>query len=66
MRITIIGAGGVSGYIGARLAQGGCDVGFVASGAVAELGKAVNVPAPMNRAVRDILALYAQGKQIVT
>jgi 2-dehydropantoate 2-reductase len=32
------------------------------SGAVVELGKAVNVPAPMNRAARDILALYAQGK----
>jgi 2-dehydropantoate 2-reductase len=66
MRITIIGAGGVGGYFGARLAQGGCDVGFVARGAVTELGNAVNVPAPMNRSVRDILALYAQGKQIVT
>ncbi len=33
MRITIIGAGGVGGYFGARLAQGGCDVGFVARGA---------------------------------
>jgi 2-dehydropantoate 2-reductase len=33
------------------------------SGAVVELGKAVGVPAPINRAARDILALYAQGKQ---
>jgi 2-dehydropantoate 2-reductase len=33
------------------------------SGAVVELGKAVNVNAPMNSAVRDILALYAHGKQ---
>jgi len=65
MRITIIGAGGVGGYFGARLAHAGCDAGFVANGAVAELGKADNVPAPMNRAARDILALYAQGKQIV-
>jgi 2-dehydropantoate 2-reductase len=32
MRITIIGSGGVGGYFGARLAQGGCDVGFVARG----------------------------------
>ena len=32
MRITIIGAGGVGGYFGARLAHGGCDVGFVARG----------------------------------
>src|SRR5665213_2543130 len=33
MRITIVGTGGVGGYFGARLAQGGCDVGFVARGA---------------------------------
>lgn len=33
LRITIMGAGGVGGYFGAKLAQGGCDVGFVARGA---------------------------------
>jgi 2-dehydropantoate 2-reductase len=33
MRITIIGAGGVGGYFGARLAKSGCEVGFVARGA---------------------------------
>ncbi|HEY1866495.1 MAG TPA: 2-dehydropantoate 2-reductase [Candidatus Acidoferrales bacterium] len=33
MRITIMGSGGVGGYFGARLVQGGCDVGFVARGA---------------------------------
>ena len=32
LRITVIGAGGVGGYFGAKLAQGGCDVGFVARG----------------------------------
>jgi len=32
MRITIMGTGGVGGYFGARLAQAGCDVGFVARG----------------------------------
>jgi 2-dehydropantoate 2-reductase len=32
MRITILGAGGVGGYFGGRLAEGGCDVGFVARG----------------------------------
>lgn len=32
------------------------------SGGVVDLGAAVNVPAPMNRAVRDILALYVNGK----
>ena len=33
MRVIVIGAGGVGGYFGARLLQGGCDVGFVARGA---------------------------------
>jgi len=33
MRIAIIGAGGVGGYFGARLAQAGHDVAFVARGA---------------------------------
>ena len=33
MKITIFGTGGVGGYFGARLAQAGCDVGFVARGA---------------------------------
>lgn len=33
MRIAIIGAGGLGGYFGARLCQGGADVHFVARGA---------------------------------
>jgi 2-dehydropantoate 2-reductase len=33
MQITVMGAGGVGGYFGGRLAQGGCNVGFVARGA---------------------------------
>lgn len=33
LRVTVIGAGGVGGCFGARLAQGGCEVGFVARGA---------------------------------
>jgi 2-dehydropantoate 2-reductase len=32
VKITVVGAGGVGGYFGTRLAQGGCDVGFVARG----------------------------------
>lgn len=32
MRITIIGAGGVGGYFGGRLLEGGSDVGFLARG----------------------------------
>ena len=33
MRIAIMGSGGVGGYFGARLAQAGYDVGFIARGA---------------------------------
>ncbi|MFN2476899.1 MAG: ketopantoate reductase family protein, partial [Chthoniobacterales bacterium] len=33
LRVTVLGTGGVGGYFGARLAQGGCDVSFVARGA---------------------------------
>jgi 2-dehydropantoate 2-reductase len=33
------------------------------SGGVVELGKAVNVQTPLNRAVSDILALHAQGRK---
>jgi 2-dehydropantoate 2-reductase len=33
MRILVIGAGGVGGYLGARLTKAGCDVTFVARGA---------------------------------
>jgi 2-dehydropantoate 2-reductase len=32
------------------------------SGGVVELGKAVGVPTPAHRAVRDILVLHAQGR----
>ena len=32
MKIAIMGSGGVGGYFGARLAQGGCDVYFIARG----------------------------------
>ena len=33
MKIVVIGAGGVGGYFGARLAHAGCDVTFIARGA---------------------------------
>lgn len=32
LRVTVMGSGGVGGYFGARLAQGGCNVSFVARG----------------------------------
>jgi 2-dehydropantoate 2-reductase len=40
MRIAVVGAGGVGGYFGARLAQGGEDVAFVARGAHLEAMRA--------------------------
>src|SRR5262245_31558673 len=33
MRIAVVGAGGVGGYFGGRLAEGGADVAFIARGA---------------------------------
>lgn len=33
MKIAVMGAGGVGGYFGGRLAQAGCDVSFIARGA---------------------------------
>lgn len=33
MKIAVMGSGGIGGYFGARLAQGGCDVAFIARGA---------------------------------
>src|SRR5690349_19681950 len=33
MRIAVMGAGGLGGYFGARLAQGGAEVTFIARGA---------------------------------
>lgn len=33
MRIAVMGSGGVGGFFGARLAQAGCDVSFIARGA---------------------------------
>ena len=32
MRVIVMGAGGVGGYFGARLLQGGSDVKFIARG----------------------------------
>ena len=36
MRFAVVGAGGVGGYFGGRLAQGGADVAFIARGATLE------------------------------
>ena len=53
MRIAVIGAGGVGGYFGARLAQAGHDVAFVARGAhlaaIRERGLAVRARSATRR-----------------
>jgi 2-dehydropantoate 2-reductase len=66
MKIAVMGAGGVGGYFGARLAQAGCDVSFIARGAhlaaLRERGLVVesklgNVSLPKVRATDDPAAL---------
>jgi 2-dehydropantoate 2-reductase len=43
MRILVMGSGGVGGYFGARLAQSGCDVAFVARGRQLEAMRATGL-----------------------
>ena len=40
MKITIMGTGGVGGYFGARLAEAGHDVAFIARGNHLKIGRA--------------------------
>ena len=52
MRIGIMGSGGLGGYFGARLAQGGADVHFIARGkhleAMREQGLRIEGPTPLH------------------
>src|SRR5829696_7596511 len=56
MRIAIMGSGGLGGYFGARLAQGGADVHFIARGkhleAMCRQGLRIEGPEPMH--LRDV------------
>lgn len=58
MRIAIMGSGGLGGYFGAKLAQGGADVHFVARGAHLEAmrreGLRIEGPEPLH--LRDVKA----------
>lgn len=66
MRIAMMGAGGIGGYIGARLAQAGGDVSFIARGAhlaamlraglriQSDLGSFVLTPVSASEAAVDI------------
>lgn len=58
MRIGIMGSGGLGGYFGARLAQGGADVHFIARGkhlqAMRTQGLRIEGPEPMH--LRDVRA----------
>ena len=52
MRIAVMGSGGLGGYFGARLAQGGADVAFIARGrhlaAMRKDGLRIEGPAPLH------------------
>ena len=58
MRIGIMGSGGLGGYFGAKLAQGGADVHFIARGrhleAMRRDGLRIDGPQPVH--VRDVKA----------
>ncbi|MEP6791801.1 MAG: 2-dehydropantoate 2-reductase, partial [Ramlibacter sp.] len=60
MRIGIMGSGGLGGYFGARLAQGGADVHFIARGkhlaAMREHGLRIEGPQPLH--VRQVNATH--------
>jgi L-lactate dehydrogenase complex protein LldE len=60
MKIAVMGSGGVGGYFGARLAQGGCDVAFIARGAhfAAMREHGLTVESPLG----DISARIADNK----
>jgi 2-dehydropantoate 2-reductase len=67
MKIAVMGSGGLGGYFGARLAEGGSDVTFIARGAhlaaMQERGLSVEGPEPIHiakvRAVADPAAVGA-------
>lgn len=52
MRIAVMGSGGLGGYFGARLAQGGADVHFIARGkhleAMRASGLRIEGPQPLH------------------
>jgi 2-dehydropantoate 2-reductase len=57
MRIAILGAGGVGGYFGARLAAAGCDVTFIARGKhrQAMLERGLRIESPLgNLTLKDV------------
>ncbi len=57
MRIAILGAGGVGGYFGARLAAAGCDVTFIARGKHREamLERGLRIESPLgNLTLKDV------------
>ncbi|MGV9777874.1 2-dehydropantoate 2-reductase N-terminal domain-containing protein [Streptosporangium sp. NPDC003464] len=55
MKIAVIGAGGIGGYFGGRLAAAGHDVSFVAGGA--HLGARTGTATPVNALLYEVLSL---------
>jgi 2-dehydropantoate 2-reductase len=64
MRIVVMGAGGVGGYFGARLAQAGHDVTFIARGKHLEAmqQKGLTLKSPLGDAVVKVKALGGRGR----
>jgi 2-dehydropantoate 2-reductase len=64
MRIVVMGAGGVGGYFGARLAQAGHDVTFIARGKHLEAmqQKGLTLKSPLGDAVVKVKALGAAAE----
>jgi 2-dehydropantoate 2-reductase len=64
MRIGIMGSGGLGGYFGARLAQGGADVHFIARGAhlaaMREHGLRIEGPGPLH--LREVQVTSEPGE----
>ena len=54
MRIAVMGAGGVGGYFGARLAQAGHEVAFIA--------REAGIEAIANRTIYAALKPYLEGR----
>ena len=56
MRIAVVGAGGLGGYFGARLARAGHDVAFIARGAHLQAirSRGLRIPEPAREPSSDL------------
>src|SRR5580704_2694239 len=68
MRVAVLGAGGIGGYYGARLAKAGHDVVFIARGAHLEAmqERGLTVLTPEGESTRSIVPLVASDTTVLT